>query len=139
MPKLFPINIEVEESKVGEVYRRLDNMEGVAKIKIGNTATSYSNGHDKEPRQSTPRGPQKVFKTTGQEAVIKMLYGAPPMTTGQLRDVFVSQGRSPSSINSVIHTMIKAGEAQVTDDGYTLTKKMRDRLRHRVAAKGKKK
>jgi uncharacterized protein YpbB len=68
--------------------------------------------------------------------VIKALYGKPPMSVPQLRDLFVAQGRSGKSISSVLHKLKKQGDVQIGDDGYMLTKKARDRMRHR---KGRKK
>ena len=59
------------------------------------------------------------------------------MSVRQLRDAFEAQGRSPASIASVLHNMKSNGEVKLTDDGYTLTKLMRDRMRNR--GKGKKK
>jgi hypothetical protein len=131
MPKLFPISIEVEELAVGKVMRMLNSMPGVAKLHL-----------DLEKKEAKPngRGPHKTrvqLEETGEDVVAKALYGKPPMTNAQLRDVFTSQGRSPTSINSVLHTMKNNGEVKVTKDGYTLTQKMRDRIRHREAAKKK--
>jgi uncharacterized protein YpbB len=48
----------------------------------------------------------------------------------------VAQGRSGKSISSVLHKLKKQGDVQIGDDGYMLTKKARDRMRHR---KGRKK
>jgi hypothetical protein len=141
MPKLFPINIEVEELAVGRVMRMLNGMPGVAKMHL-------DMGHDKKPKlngDGTPRGPYKTRKPavqleeTGEEAVAKALFGKPPQTAKQIKDLFTSQGRSAASTSSVLYTMKANGDVQIGDDGYTLTKKMRDRMRHRKAAKSKKK
>ena len=78
------------------------------------------------------------YEATGQETIAKILNGKPPMTTPQLRDAFAAAGRSPHSIASCIDTMKKAGEVTKGPQGYTLTKKMRDRLRHSKGAKSKK-
>ena len=140
MPKLFPISLEVEEIAVGRVMRALNTMPGVAKIKFDflerRDESFGTNGHSAPRGPYKPRGPAKKYEMTGSELVMKVMSGKPPMSTAQLRDAFVAQGRSPSSINSVIHTMMKDNEVRITDDGYTLTKLARDRLRHR---KGKKK
>lgn len=134
MPKLFPINIEVEEAVVGKVYRMLDGLAGVAKIKIGD-----SSGHGKTNGAGEPRGPYKVRKPavhleeTGEEAVANALFKKSPQETAVLRGLFAEQGRSAASISSVLHSMKTKGDIVNTSDGYALSKKARDRLRHRIA------
>lgn len=140
MPKLFPISIEVEELAVGKVMRLLNTMPGVAKLHL-----DLERREVKANGAGEPRGPYKTRKKavqleeTGEEVIAKVLFGKPPMTNAQLRDVFVSQGRSASSINSVLHTMKNKGDVQISPDGgYTLTKLMRDRIRSRKNRKAKK-
>jgi hypothetical protein len=137
LPKLFPIAIEVEESVVGKVYRMLDEMPGVAKIKIGDKAVAGGkpNGAH-EPQERGVRGPYKKYDAHGDDVVMKILLASKmPLTSTHLKDHFVALGRAPTSINSLIHIMKKRGDIEVRDDGYVLSKKVKDRLRHRVAAK----
>jgi hypothetical protein len=139
MPKLFPIHIEVEEMYVGRVYRMLDNMDGVAKIVLtGLSEKTKPNGHA-EARKGTPRGPYKKYETTGDEALFKVMHGKPPMTVSQMADSFEAMGRSPVSVHSLVHKLKKSGDLVAREDGsYALAQKVRDKLRHRKAAKKKK-
>jgi len=137
LPKLFPIAIEVEESVVGKVYRLLDEMPGVAKIKIGDKAVAGGkpNGAH-EPRE--PRGPYKKYDTPGDEVVMKFMSASKvPLTSTHLKDHFVALGRAPTSINSLIHIMLKRGDLERRPDGYVLSKKVKDRLRHQIVARKK--
>jgi len=129
MSKLFPISIEVEQDAVGRVMLLLNKTPGVAKFHLDMDRVQKTNG------TGQPRGPYKRgnFEVSGEDTVLKVLFGKPPMTAQQLRDVFISQGRSGSSINSVLYKFKRDGDVQVNDDGYALTKKARDRLRHRKA------
>ena len=132
MPKPHFIGLEIEEAAFGAVMHKLEGMQGIIKF--------HWNLDSKDKKAAKPNGhsqPRGQFETTGQEAVADILNGKPPMTTAQLRDVFKAQGRSPASIASVLHTMKANGELKLTDDGYTLTKLMRDRLRHRKGSKKK--
>ena len=136
MPKPFMIGVEIEETAFGAVMRRIDALEGVIKIylNLNKEKGGKANGHD-VPRITRARRPAKQFEITGAELVTKALFSKSPLTTAQLREAFISQDRAPSSINSVIHTMIKENEIKPTKDGYVLTKLARDRVRHRVTAK----
>jgi hypothetical protein len=134
MPKPFVLGVEIEEGSLGKVMRRINALPGVVNIIMN---------FDARPKAAAkPNGsgqPRGTFEATGQQALAAILNGKPPMTTRQLRDAFEAQGRSPASIASVLHNMKTNGEIKMVDDGYTLTKVMRDRLRHRVANKAKKK
>ena len=136
MPKLFPIAIEVEESVVGKVYRMLDEMPGVAKIKIGDKAVAGGKPNGAHERE--PRGPYKKYEAHGDDVVIKNLFASKvPLTSTHLKDHFVALGRAPTSVNSLIHIMKKRGDIELREDGYVLSKKLKDRLRHQIAAKKK--
>jgi hypothetical protein len=139
VPKLFPIHIEVEELAVGRVMRVLNSLDGVAKLHL-------DLDRDKAVKPNgagEPRGPYKTRKQpvtlaeTGDETVIKALFAKSPLTVPQLRDLFVAQGRSPKSISSVLHKLKQDGEVLISDDGYMLTKKARDRMRHKVSRKSR--
>jgi hypothetical protein len=137
MPKLFPINIEVEELAVGKVMRLLNSTPGVAKLHLDlEHKNNKLNG-------GTPRGPYAPRKQpvsleeTGEEVVGKALYAKSPMTVSELREKFLEQGRSKSSISSVVHTMKNNGDLVSGPDGYSLSKKMRDRMRHKKSNKKK--
>ena len=137
MPKLFPMMIELEESAVGRIYNWLDAQPGVAKIRIGDKAVAGGkpNGTH-EPRE--PRGPYKKYEAHGDDVVIKILFASKvPLTSTHLKDHFGALGRSPSSVNSLIHIMQKRGDLERRPDGYVLSKKLKDRLRHQIASKKK--
>lgn len=143
VPKPFLLGVEVEEIYVGPVMRAIKKLDGV--VGVLDMDTQKKSGEEAAPRTNgagQPRGPYNTRKQpvtleeTGDEAVIKALFGKPPMSVPQLRDLFVAQGRSGKSISSVLHKLKKQGDVQIGDDGYMLTKKARDRMRHR---KGRKK
>lgn len=125
MPKPFTIGVEIEEFAVIAVVRKINKLKGVIKLHMDLDKETKTNGTGK------PRG---NYEGSGQEAMAGILHGKPPMTTGQLKGAFKELGRSPASIASVLHTMQANGEIKRTGDGYTLTPKMRDRLRHRIVA-----
>jgi hypothetical protein len=135
MPKLFPIHIEVEELAVGRVMRMLNGMPGVAKMHLDmeGQKKSHLNGGERGPYK--PRKQPIISDETGTEVIAKVLFGKPPMTVAQLKQVFEAQGRSAKSISSVLYNMRDNGEVQSGEDGYSLTKKMRDRMRHRKVKK----
>ena len=131
MPKPFVLGVEIEEGSLGKVMRRINALPGVVNIIMN---------FDARPKAGKPNGsgqPRGTYETTGQEALAAILNGKPPMTTRQLRDAFEAQGRSPASIASVLHNMKTNGEIKMVDDGYTLTKLMRDRMRNRGKSKKK--
>ena len=131
MPKPFVLGVEIEEGSLGKVMRRINALPGVVNIIMN---------FDARPKAAKPNGsgqPRGTYETTGQEALAAILNGKPPMTTRQLRDAFEAQGRSPASIASVLHNMKTNGEIKMVDDGYTLTKLMRDRMRNRGKSKKK--
>lgn len=129
MPKLFPIHIDVEELAVGKVMRLLHNMPGVAKVHLDFGIPKKANGEMPPPRAFNR--PRKQFATTGEDDALKLLSkGA--MATKVIRDHFADMGRSPASINSVLHALKQNGDAKLSDNGeWVLTKKAKDRLRHR--------
>jgi Mn-dependent DtxR family transcriptional regulator len=49
---------------------------------------------------------------------------------GNFEEAFAATGRAPSSYGSVVHGLQKEGIVQNKGDGYTLTKKGRDRARY---------
>ena len=89
-----------------------------------------SNGAERGPYK--PRG---SFNTSGEDVALAALYKG-IASRAQLMQAFVAEGRASSSINSVLHKLRQAGEIHLADDGnYSLTKKARDRLRHRKSSK----
>ena len=139
MTKLVPINIMVERVAVMDVLDKLDMTPGVAKINFDyRRKTGRTNGAGEPGEEHTPRparGPYKKYDIKGDDMVARLLYGRPPMTPSQLKDAFEAAGRSPLSIHSLVHNMKKRGDLVLGEQGYSLSKKMRDRLRHRVATK----
>lgn len=135
MPKTFPILIDVEEIAVGRVMRMLNKLPGVAKLHLDLEGVGKSNGAGRT--HSADRKPHGRFEVSGEEAILQALNGRPPMTSAQLAGAFEAQGRSPKSISSCLHKLRSEGLINSTHDGYSLTKKSRDRLRHRKSAKRK--
>jgi hypothetical protein len=133
MPKLFSISIEVEEIAVGRVMRQLHHMEGVAKLNLDMGDTKPKPNGSKKPHTNLGRT-KKVFEITGRDFFLKVLQKGKPLTTAAMRQAFADDGRSPQSANSITHTLKQEGLIQATEDGYILTKKMKDRLRHRKGA-----
>lgn len=145
MPKPFLLGVEIEEMLVGPVMRAIKRLDGVVGVIDLDTQKKSGDAMPRANGAGVPRGPYKQrkppgdFTETGEETVAKALHGKPPMTAKQLKDVFISQRRSPSSINSVLHKMKNQNEIQISPDGgYTLTKLMRDRMRSRKTRKAKK-
>lgn len=129
MPKLFPINLEVEELAVGRVMRQLHNMPGVAKVSLDMGAPKKPNGDARGLRG--PYKPRKTFETSGTDEVAKLLYKK-QMSTPQLSEAFAAMGRSPASTSSILHELKNDQLIKRSEDGegWVLTKKMRDRMRH---------
>jgi len=127
MPKMFPITLEVEEIALGRVMRLLHNTPGVAKLHfdLGDTKQRKTNGH---------RKPKGSFEESGADLLIRVLNKSGPMSKGQMHEAFEKAGRSGKSADSVTHGLKSQGLIQNTGNGYVLTKKMRDRLRHRKGA-----
>jgi transposase len=134
MPKLFSISIEVEEVAVGHVMRQLHNMKGVAKLNLEmGGAKSKPNGSGK-PHAAGGK-PRKLFGEPGKDLVLKLLQKGKPLRTSEISKIFEAEGRSPHSANSLMHVLKNEGMVENKGDGFVLTKKMKDRLRHRKAAK----
>jgi hypothetical protein len=134
MPKPFTAIVEIEQAFVGEVLMRVRGMRGVVGVGFEDGRKAKPNGHDAPTviRASRPRG---VYDGTGQETVIEALFSKSPRTLDDLREVFIAQDRSPKSISSVLHEMIKEGDVVRGADGYRLSKGTRDRIRHRAVKK----
>jgi hypothetical protein len=138
MPKPFLIGIEVEEVAFGAVVRKLNALDGVVRLHLDFDADKKKmgkgNGHSGAVRKD-------YGTTTGNDVVLKTLYAAKgPTPAREIGGAFAAAGRSPKSINSVLHSMQKDGDIQRHPDGggFVLTKKARDRMRHRVSSKGDK-
>jgi hypothetical protein len=134
MPKPFLIGVEIEERAFGAAMRRIDALPGVIRIHLKFSKEKIG-GKPNGRAQNGDRKPPGRFDIPGEEAIAKILHGKSPMTASQLADAFATQGRSPKSISSCIHKMRTNGEIISGPEGYTLTKKMRDRLRSKKAKK----
>ena len=124
MPKFFPLNVEVEEIAVGRVMRLLHKTSGVVKVGIDmGESKPKANGH---------AVPRKQFETSGKDFAFGLLYKH-KMSANELRQHFADTGRSPNSIHSILHNAKVDGLLTLGKDGiYSLTKKARDRMRHKV-------
>jgi hypothetical protein len=122
MPKPFMLGVEVEEIALGKVMRALNNMPGIVKL--------HMNLHPKAEKSSHAGKPRNAFNQTGPDLVVEAL-AKEPMATAKVRQLFIDAGRSYHSINSVLHNLRKAGLIDNADGVWKLTKKMKDRLRHK--------
>jgi hypothetical protein len=132
MPKLFSISIKVEEIAVGRVMSLLHHTAGVAKLDLDmGDAKPKPNGSHK------PTGkPKKAYEIPNKDFLFEVLGKAKsPISAGQLKKAFTEDGRGPASVNSLVWLLKNEGLLGNTGDGWFLTKKMKDRLRHRKAAK----
>ena len=102
------IGVEIEEVAFGAVMRKIDALPGVVKIHL-------NLNKDKNGPAAKPNGTGNTrgsFDTTGKEALGALLFKTSPL-----------------------HSMKTDGDIKLTDQGYVLSKKMRDRLRHRKGTK----
>src|SRR3954468_10732130 len=132
MPKPFMLGVEIEEVALGNVLRKLNGMPGVVNIHMDFKGVK-PNGHAKTngaglhgTRRGRPPGTGRVFTTTGREDILEMLASAPgkQMELGAMKDRFAQKGRSPGSINSLMHVLQKDGMITRKGDGiWSLSKK----------------
>jgi len=125
MPKTFPIMIEVEEIAVGKVMRQLNKMPGVAKLHLNMEPPSKKANGISQP-------PYKKFDQKAEEFILELLGKSQPTPTRVLRDHFADVGRRPGSTSSALNLLKKDGLIKPDDDNaWVLTKKAKDRLRHK--------
>ena len=121
MPKLFPLNLEVEEIAVGRVMRLLQKMDGVVKVNL-----------DLDQPEGKPNGkagnPRKQFDVPGKDVLFKLVDRG-IRRRSEIAKHFQDLGRSPQSISSIIYEAQQQGLLVSKEDGYHFTKKMRDRMR----------
>jgi hypothetical protein len=136
MPKLFSISIKVEEIAVGRVMSLLHHTAGVAKLDLDmGDAKPKPNG--KAPTYTGK--PKKTYEIQNKDFLIGVLAKAKgPISAKQLKEAFTEDGRGPASVNSLVWLLKNEGLLGNTGDGWFLTKKMKDRLRHRVSRKAAK-
>jgi hypothetical protein len=134
MPKPFMLGIEVEEIALGKVMRALNNMPGIVKLHMDlhpkakkPESNSHGHGHTGKPRN--------VFKQSGKDYALEILAKG-PMQIAKVRQFFIDDGRSRHSINSVLFNLKSEGLVELRDGNWSLTKKMKNRLRHRKEANG---
>lgn len=132
MPKTFKMLVEAEEVALGHVMNTLHRTPGVVKVDLllGDTPTAKRaagsmNGHELKK----PRKPRYEGETSGADRLIQLLKKGPSNTTA-LKKAFEKDGRSPDSVSSLIYAAKNDGILQTGEDGYTLTKKGRDRARY---------
>jgi predicted transcriptional regulator len=125
MPKPMTITISVEEAFFGKIYRTLDLTPGVVSI-------SYHSESEAKPKPKPNGKSRPSYDTIGKDFVIKLLSKGRPMIPSAVGKAFTSAGRSYHSATSVIHKLKSEGLIQnIEGKGYTLTTKMKGRLRHR--------
>jgi hypothetical protein len=150
MPKPLVITIAVEEIAFGKIFRTLDGAPGVISLTFHQAESpkhkSLTNGADQEDEPRPPKQkksskvgkPRPIFAITGRDFLMNNLRKS-PMTRAALGAAFVKAGRSAASVSSLTHTAINQGDIEKTADGYMLTRKAKDRLRHKQSRKQKKK
>jgi hypothetical protein len=132
MPKPFLLGVEVEEIALGNLMRRIGVMPGVVRIHWDFKAALGK--HSKADKPNGVHKPRKVYETTGEDALLELMHGKPPMTPSQMADGFKAIGRSPKSTSSLLHQLKKTGQVQRAENGaWKLSSKARDKLRHRKA------
>jgi hypothetical protein len=132
MPKLFDLSLKIEEVALGRVMRLLHSTPGVAKV-------DFDLGDAPAVKNGEAHGEKKVRKTrfvdptgaTGTDLIMKTLMKAKePLRQGDFNNAFIAVGRKPASSASILFLLKKEGVVQNKGDGYTLTKKGRDRARY---------
>src|SRR5260221_13350409 len=118
MPKPFYLTIGFNHSVVGAVIDKMRKTKGVTSLELVDSPKKPNGAATGEKHAS-----RNTFTTTGHDAIIAALFDKAPMSVAQLRALFVEHGRAPASVSSVIHEMIKEGEAVRGPDGYALSKK----------------
>jgi len=131
MPKTFKILLEVEEVALGHVMNMLHRTPGVARcdLLLGDASKSA-------PAKSAPNGAHKPGRKppfVGEEVAADLLLRLlkkKPMRSTDIAKAFENAGRSGKSISYVLHMVRKDGLIQGGENGYSLTKKGRDRARY---------
>jgi hypothetical protein len=128
MPKPFTVLIEIEKMFVGEVIEKLNKMRGISKFDIHLGQKPKPNGH------ADPRAPRNQFAKSGAEFILELLFKN-QLSNADLKAAFEADSRSPASTSSILHNGKKAGDIVLDKKTgkFGLSKKARDRLRHRKA------
>jgi hypothetical protein len=136
MAKPFRLSVSVEEHALGRVMAVLHKTPGVVRVdlELGDAPSAKSaKSNGAEPHEKKARKTRFVDPTgaTGRDIVMKVLAKAKaPVTKGGFEQAFVESGRAGSSYGSVVYGLQNEGVVQNKGDGYSLTKKGRDRARY---------
>ena len=120
---------------VGRVMRALKATGGVPNVRFlwgkNEKHEALPNGDATARRVST----RQQFNEAGHQVIARLLMKG-PMTTRDIAPVFVEAGRSKSSVHSQLNYLKDAGDVKKDADGerWMLTKKGRDRMRHKATA-----
>jgi hypothetical protein len=138
VPKPITIEVEVEEIAVGRVMRILHNTPGVLDVHWDMGGPKHINGGEYK-EHATKGKPHQSYSVKGTDLVAQILYkSGEPMGSGELSQAFEKAGRSPHSIASPLHSLRLQGLVEYSTTGkttgYVLTKRMKDRMRHRKGA-----
>ena len=138
VPKPATFEVDVEEVAVGRVMRILHNTPGVLDVRWDMGSPKHINGGEYK-EHATKGKPRKSYSVKGPDLVAQILFKAgEPMGSGELRQAFEKAGRSPQSIASPLHMLKTQGLVEYSTTGkttgYVLTKRMKDRMRHRKGA-----
>ena len=127
MSKSFRILLEVEAHALGPVMNILQRTDGVLR---------FDPLLDRKPPPVTKKNGAANGKArytgddTAEQLIIKSLAKKSPIKSTAFPDIFVKAGRAPTSPTYALHAAKKAGLIQIGPDGYTLTKRGRDKARY---------
>ena len=137
MPRFHKIHLDVEEVAVGPVMRLLHTTPGVVNIHYDVDEIGYK--QIKKPNGAAPHGNagkrrrSRHYGIKGSELILQLLSKNETLRTSQLEDAFVKAGRG-RGVASAVYELKSAGLVETTPAGYVLTRKAKDRLRHRKGA-----
>lgn len=146
MAKPIHVELKIERSAFFETMDRIGKLHGVVDVLWDPQKIFKPNGTANTAEPRGPRGPYKKKRPStkietksglsGKNFVLKLLEKG-PMATAELGEAFVADGRAKSSTASTINHLKVADLIRYDEKlvGYVLSKKMKDRLRHRKEAK----
>lgn len=122
MPKLFSIQIEVEEVALGTVMRKLNQMPGVAKLNLDMGDPEHASngaGNGKKKRQKYAKSGAEFL-----EGIFLRL--KKPVHSGYINEAFEKAGRGKSA-SGAINSLKTAGLIASGPDGYFATAKLKNK------------
>lgn len=124
MPKPFTIGVDIEEIAFGSVIRKLNAIPGIIALHLdfdkekpppkatkanGRAESAEAKPTGEKRQRGRPPGQQTQYDMTGDEALASVMRGGKTKTMKDMRDSFAALGRSPHSVNSILHFAQKDG------------------------------